>query len=85
MTNAMSKNGFESPCIRRNLESAAMPAARALKHHDMTVDLPYTKYICEQNNTHKDEIFFSSSTLIHMPPCRVTQGRRSNNNDFPKQ
>ena len=51
MTNTMSKNGFESPCIRRNLESAAMPAARALKHHDMTVDLPYTKYICEQNNT----------------------------------
>ena len=32
------------------------------------------KYICKQNN--KDEIFFSSSsTLIHMPRRRVTQGR----------
>ena len=32
------------------LESAAMPAARAPKHHDVTVDLPYTS-ICEQNTT----------------------------------
>ena len=78
-----SYNKFESPCVRRNLKSAAMPAARAPKHPDVTVDLPYTRSICEQNN--KDEIFFFFNSISYALYSDTRANTQCNNNDFPKQ